>query len=213
MKILTLEIAGHLLQQETGPQAQVGDQVKMFLDRAANPELPAFAFGIIQPPIKKTRCDEYTQYRILYDESGMAGNYLRPDDVLYTDLVPALDLETVRAIAAEGLLQGNIDAHTARTDNPHATTKAQVGLALVDNTSDISKPISTVTQNALNLKAPIINTPVAVATLPAAGSNAGSTRFVNNASVVAAGNFGTVVAAGGVNVVPVYSDGTNWRIG
>lgn len=34
-------------------------------------------------------------------------------------------------------------------------TKAMVGLGNVDNTSDLSKPISTATQNALNLKAPL----------------------------------------------------------
>jgi len=36
--------------------------------------------------------------------------------------------------------------------NPHGTTKADVGLDNVDNTSDINKPISTATQNALNGK-------------------------------------------------------------
>ena len=45
------------------------------------------------------------------------------------------------------------DTHIARTDNPHATTKAQVGLGNVDNTSDANKPISTATQAALDLKA------------------------------------------------------------
>ena len=34
-------------------------------------------------------------------------------------------------------------------------TKAQVGLSNVDNTSDLNKPISTATQTALNLKAPL----------------------------------------------------------
>lgn len=36
-------------------------------------------------------------------------------------------------------------------------TKASVGLNLVDNTSDANKPISTATQTALNLKAPLIS--------------------------------------------------------
>lgn len=45
-----------------------------------------------------------------------------------------------------------IDSHAGRTDNPHSVTKAQVGLANVDNTSDANKPISTATQNALNAK-------------------------------------------------------------
>ncbi|GBR77135.1 phage tail fiber protein [Candidatus Termititenax persephonae] len=43
-------------------------------------------------------------------------------------------------------------AHTSRVDNPHGVTKAQVGLGSADNTSDINKPVSTATQNALNGK-------------------------------------------------------------
>jgi len=38
----------------------------------------------------------------------------------------------------------------ARTDNPHAVTKAQVGLGNVDNTSDADKPVSTLAQTALD---------------------------------------------------------------
>lgn len=37
--------------------------------------------------------------------------------------------------------------------NPHGTTKADVGLSNVDNTSDLNKPISTAVQSALNGKA------------------------------------------------------------
>lgn len=43
--------------------------------------------------------------------------------------------------------------HTGDTNNPHGVTKSQVGLANVDNTSDVNKPVSTATQTALNLKA------------------------------------------------------------
>ena len=44
-------------------------------------------------------------------------------------------------------------SHTGNTANPHNVTKAQVGLANVDNTSDAAKPISTATQTALDAKA------------------------------------------------------------
>jgi hypothetical protein len=37
--------------------------------------------------------------------------------------------------------------------------------------------------------------------------------FITDSTVVAAGNFGAVVTGGGVNYVPAYYDGTNWRIG
>ena len=46
-----------------------------------------------------------------------------------------------------------IDDHIKDTDNPHNVTKTQLGLENVDNTSDINKPISTATQNALDGKA------------------------------------------------------------
>lgn len=56
----------------------------------------------------------------------------------------------IEELATEG--QAGLATHAARTDNPHATTKAQVGLANVDNTSDANKPISSATQTALDGK-------------------------------------------------------------
>ena len=56
----------------------------------------------------------------------------------------------------------------------------------------------------------VITTPVALASLTAV---AGGRAFVNNANLVAAGNFGAQVGSGGSNVVPVWSNGTNWYIG
>ncbi|MCT7662320.1 hypothetical protein [Shinella kummerowiae] len=53
--------------------------------------------------------------------------------------------------------------------------------------------------------------PIAVGALPSASlSGAGSRRLVNDANAT---TFNSIVAAGGANTVPVYSDGTNWRIG
>src|SRR5574344_1884642 len=46
----------------------------------------------------------------------------------------------------------SLASHIANVSNPHAVTKAQVGLANADNTSDVDKPISTVTQAALDAK-------------------------------------------------------------
>jgi hypothetical protein len=54
--------------------------------------------------------------------------------------------------------QADIDAHEADVANPHAVTKAQVGLSVVDNTSDANKPISIATQAALDLKASLTDT-------------------------------------------------------
>ena len=54
-------------------------------------------------------------------------------------------------------------------------------------------------------------TPVTVASLPSASTaGAGAKYFVSDANAT---TFASVVAGGGANNVPVYSDGTNWRIG
>jgi hypothetical protein len=41
----------------------------------------------------------------------------------------------------------------------------------------------------------------------------GLRAFINDANLVAVGNFGQIVGGGGSNIVPVFYDGTNWRIG
>lgn len=49
-----------------------------------------------------------------------------------------------------------------------------------------------------------------VAQLPSATLYMGQRRVVSDATST---SFSTVVAGGGSHTVPVYSDGTNWRIG
>lgn len=56
----------------------------------------------------------------------------------------------------------------------------------------------------------VITTPTALANLTAV---AGGRAFVNNANLAASGNFGAQISDGGSNLVPVWSDGTNWYIG
>lgn len=64
-----------------------------------------------------------------------------------------------------------------------------------------------------SLQAPrIVTTALTVATLPGI-STPGARAFVTDSTVAGSGNFGAVVAGGGTNGVPVYQDGTNWRIG
>lgn len=47
----------------------------------------------------------------------------------------------------------DLTSHINDKDNPHEVTKEQIGLSNVDNTSDLNKPISNLTQAALDLKA------------------------------------------------------------
>ena len=55
-----------------------------------------------------------------------------------------------------------------------------------------------------------VQTPTALANLtPESGARA----FVSDGNLVATGNFGAQIGGSGSNVVPVWSDGTNWYVG
>jgi len=58
---------------------------------------------------------------------------------------------------------------------------------------------------------PVAGAVVLVGSLPTAV--AGARAFVSDSTVIGLGNFGEIVVGGGVNAVPVWSDGTNWYIG
>ena len=111
------------------------------------------------------------QGKILFDNdiTGSAGDELIPSPS-YLTILKLLDTPTAYGthtqvlqmnVTEDGLEWanagtgggGDISAHLADLNNPHQVTSAQVGLGLVDNTSDTTKPISTATQTALNLKA------------------------------------------------------------
>lgn len=94
---------------------------------------------------------------------GSTNLYFTTARVLAT-ILSGLGIGTNTAISATDTilqafakLQNQITSHTGDTGNPHAVTKAQVGLSNVDNTSDANKPISTATQNALDTKADLPN--------------------------------------------------------
>jgi hypothetical protein len=64
---------------------------------------------------------------------------------------------------------------------------------------------------ALHVVGAVRHSTFTVATLPAAGTaGAGTRAMVTDANAT---TFHSIVAGGGSNVVPVFSDGTNWRIG
>jgi len=48
-------------------------------------------------------------------------------------------------------VQAKVDLHANLTNNPHSVTKAQVGLGLADNTSDMDKPVSTAQATAIGV--------------------------------------------------------------
>lgn len=72
-------------------------------------------------------------------------------------LSAGLNAERIERTAADNQMAGNISsisgrltAHESNYNNPHQVTKAQVGLGNVNNTADLDKPISTLTQQALD---------------------------------------------------------------
>lgn len=71
-------------------------------------------------------------------------HFIKPGDTDPVDNTPLnQNFDSIDAAIAD---------HVADTNNPHQTTKEQVGLGNVDNTADIDKPVSTAMQAALSGK-------------------------------------------------------------
>jgi hypothetical protein len=83
-------------------------------------------------------------------------------------------------------------------------------IAQADNTYDIGASGAN-RPRYIRAASALVSPSTTVASLPAAGTaGAGARSLVTDANAT---TFQSIVAAGGANVVPVYSDGTNWRIG
>lgn len=83
--------------------------------------------------------------------------------------------------------------------------KADVGLGNVDNTSDASKPISTATQNALNLKAPLASPALTgIPTAPTAAQGTSTTQLATTAFVTT-GLAGKAAATHNHAITDLYS--------
>jgi hypothetical protein len=90
--------------------------------------------------------------------------------------------------------QLELDTHEADFTNPHQVTKDQVGLGNVDNTSDLDKPISDDTQDALDLKYDASN-PAGYVTATEIGELEGKLKY-NQVVYVDKSNTGTYTADG-----------------
>ena len=114
MKILRdYRVAGALFVNDTGIEAQVSDQVTLFLDTDAEPGFPDSIIATIQHPIVKVECGSRTSYIFEYNETDLDGAaaLLRPQDIIDATVVSGvtvvadeLDAEIARALAAEALL-------------------------------------------------------------------------------------------------------------
>jgi hypothetical protein len=102
-------------------------------------------------------------------------------------------------------LGASSNASAAAATNEIAIGYNQTGLG--NNTTVIGNSSTTLTK-AFGV---ILGTNYTVATLPSAStSGVGARAFVTDAL---APTFGTTVVTGGAVATPVYSDGTNWKVG
>ena len=144
----------------------------------------------------------------------------------YRALNTALTADNNTAVGSDALLLATGAGNTA--------VGYQAGSTLTTGTNNIligngAAPASVTTSNSITLGNSSVTTfrvpgltltfsvkyfnhgTLTVATLPAAATaGAGARSFVTDANAT---TFASIVAAGGANGVPVYSDGTNWRIG
>jgi len=106
-------VAGALFVNDTGIEAQVSDQVTLFLDTDAEPGFPDSIVATSQHPIVKVECGSSTSYIFEYNEADLNGAaaLLRPQDIIDASVVSGvtvvadeLDAEIARALAAEALL-------------------------------------------------------------------------------------------------------------
>lgn len=120
---------------------------------------------------------------------------------------------------ALGLIIGtNVQAWDADLDTLAAATITAAGFNLLD---DASASAQRTTLGVGTGDSPVFGNVVSTGTLKAgavafsglpSASVAGVLAFITDGSVAHATNSGTVAAGGGANFVPVYSDGTDWRI-
>lgn len=107
--------------------------------------------------------------------TSLAGLTTAADRLAYTTAPNTWAVTTLTAFGRS--LLDDADATAARTT---------IGLGNVDNTSDLSKPISTATQTALNLKAPLASpTFTGVPAVPTAAPGTNTTQAASTAFVIA----------------------------
>lgn len=96
------------------------------------------------------------------------------------------------------------------TTNYYELRAESANLELVQNNSDTIFTFNETT-DALEMSKPFKDFGTVVASLPnAATVGAGARAFITDATAT---TFASIVSGGGANSVPVYSDGTDWRIG
>jgi hypothetical protein len=144
-----------------------------------------------------------------------------PNGVLVTGNVTAGNALISANVVANGQIRSNTGFFTngylsVTGSTILANTTVAGNLSITGNVTGNLSATGNVTGGNLSVSGNITGA-LRVATTPTALANlsavAGGRAFVNNANLVAVGNFGNQVGSGGSNIVPVWSDGSNWYIG
>ena len=129
-------------------------------------------FGLIEEGFDKLPDVSTANLFTVTDGSALVGKTaVQSKVILSLSNVPNLD--TTAAVA-----------HTPLTNNPHSVTATQVGLGNCENTADLDKPISTLAQAALDLKADLASPALTGnPTAPTQASTDNSTKVATTAYV------------------------------
>ncbi len=166
-------VLGALYAGAGGPEAQAGDQVRLFLNQGANPSFPQFIDGVIQLPVARVKImtgdcpQEGTSYSFEYESEDLEGSapFLRVCDVTEVSVITccvvlreALDEEIAARQQTDTDLQQQIDDGLAlELDNPPENFFAgtqQVELQTGDGTIATSGNVE-VTVTSVLLDAPV----------------------------------------------------------
>lgn len=143
---------------EADIEEQLSDKADLINGRVPATQLPAFA-DTLETFGTEADFPAVGESNVIYvaEDTNRA---FRWNGTGYTRIGESLVLGETSSNAYRGDRGATAYSHTLLTDNPHQVNKTQVGLSNVDNTSDLSKPVSTATQTALNGKANTTHTHV-----------------------------------------------------
>lgn len=137
-------------------EGQLSDKADLVGGRVPASQLPGFAETFEVYPTD-TDFPPLGDPVVLYiaEDTNKTYRWVAPN---YVELLGHLELGETETTAYRGDRGRMAYDHTLAVNNPHSVNKTQVGLSEVDNTSDANKPVSTATQDALNLKANTVHT-------------------------------------------------------
>lgn len=115
-------------------------------------QLPAYVDDILEFSSKEFFPEEGVSGKLYLDK--FENKTYRWTGTQYTEISNSLALGETSSTAYPGnrgkMISDYLTAHMADNNNPHNVNKQQLGLENVDNTSDVDKPMSTVTKAAVD---------------------------------------------------------------